>query len=80
MQFNGLFLTQNRKFSVSISTPAVNAATTITLKSAHGEMGFTGHVLSWAQLEREMISLARIMGASDDVDVCALARRIGGTR
>ena len=80
MQFNGLFLTQNRKYSVSISTPTPSGQTTITLKSAHGEMGFTGHVLSWAQLEREMISLARIMGASDDVDVVALARRIGGTR
>jgi hypothetical protein len=80
MQFSGLFLTANRKYSISLSTPTPSAPTTITIKSSLGEMSVTGHIISWAHLEREMISLARIVGANEDDHIVALAKQLGGRR
>ena len=80
MQFNGLFMTPNRKFSFSITTPTALTQTTITIKSALGECSVTRHIDTYTELEQNMCKLARIVGGGDDAGVRELARMIGESK
>ncbi len=80
MQFNGLFMTQNRRFSFNIVTPTALTPTTVTIKSSFGEMSVIRHIETYSDLEKHMISLARIVGGGDDESVRELAKQIGQMR
>jgi hypothetical protein len=80
MQFNGLFMTPNRKYSFSVSTPTAHTQTTITIKSATGEFSVTKNIDTFPELEQAMIRLARIMGGGDDESVRELSKQIGQMR
>lgn len=80
MQFNGLFMTPNRRYSFSINTPSALAQTTVTIKSALGECSVTKHIETWQDLENAMVRLARIQGGGNDDSVRELARMIGDVK
>jgi hypothetical protein len=80
MQFNGTFMTSNRRFSFSVTTPTALTQTTIKVTSAQGEFSVTRHIDTYVELEKNMIAVARIIGGGDDASVLALARMIGESK
>lgn len=80
MEFNGAFMTANRKWSFTISTPTSVSKTSISIKSAFGEMMVNVHIFSYRELEGHMMGLARLVGGHTDPEVIALARTIGSTK
>ena len=80
MEFNGCFMTSNRRFSFEITTPTALTQTTIKVTSAFGWNSVTRHIDTYAELEKNMIAVARVLGGGDDASVVALAKMIGESK